>query len=330
MIPWMVRKPTREHPMPAISAEPSPPRRPRSNVQLQRAPRCGARTRAGCPCQAPAIRGKLRCRMHGGRSTGPRTPEGLARLRAARTIHGRYSAAARAEARHVRMITTRVRLLCEATRLRHWLPAPMTARLMAGAAELGAPPDPGWGRTPDRATEAAALGPWRAAIAAAKEAKRAAKALVSGGGAADGAFRACGTEAHTPVRGATDRFESLPEVHAPVGLAAPWSETAPKPPAPALGSAGRPAPTDGGTPASRGALLAELARRAGASGTATPQGAISAAERHAPERGAKYAPAAHAPVAPPDAQPEASRPLNRAQRRRLKALRRRMRRSAGG
>jgi hypothetical protein len=30
--------------------------------------------------------------MHGGASTGPRTAEGLERIRAARTIHGRYSA----------------------------------------------------------------------------------------------------------------------------------------------------------------------------------------------------------------------------------------------
>jgi hypothetical protein len=29
-----------------------------------------------------------RCRMHGGRSTGPKTPEGLARLAAAHTTHG--------------------------------------------------------------------------------------------------------------------------------------------------------------------------------------------------------------------------------------------------
>jgi hypothetical protein len=29
-----------------------------------------------------------RCRMHGGKSTGPRTPEGLERLRAARMVHG--------------------------------------------------------------------------------------------------------------------------------------------------------------------------------------------------------------------------------------------------
>jgi hypothetical protein len=32
--------------------------------------RCGARTRSGGPCQAPAVAGKARCRMHGG---APRT-----------------------------------------------------------------------------------------------------------------------------------------------------------------------------------------------------------------------------------------------------------------
>ena len=73
----------------------------RGNPNLALAPRCGARTRAGCPCRAPAIRGKLRCRMHGGRSTGPRTEEGLTRLRIARTIHGHYGAEARARDRHL-------------------------------------------------------------------------------------------------------------------------------------------------------------------------------------------------------------------------------------
>jgi hypothetical protein len=47
------------------------------------APRCDARTRVGCPCRQPAM-ANGRCRMHGGLSTGPRTPEGLARSRAAR------------------------------------------------------------------------------------------------------------------------------------------------------------------------------------------------------------------------------------------------------
>jgi hypothetical protein len=39
-------------------------------LNLRQAPRCGARTRAGTPCQSPAIRGRRRCRLHGGRSTG--------------------------------------------------------------------------------------------------------------------------------------------------------------------------------------------------------------------------------------------------------------------
>jgi hypothetical protein len=37
---------------------------------LRRAPRCGARTRAGTPCQRPAMRGYRRCRLHGGLSPG--------------------------------------------------------------------------------------------------------------------------------------------------------------------------------------------------------------------------------------------------------------------
>jgi hypothetical protein len=55
------------------------------------APRCGARTRAGECCRQPAMRNG-RCRMHGGRSTGPRTAEGRARCAAARRTHGFYSA----------------------------------------------------------------------------------------------------------------------------------------------------------------------------------------------------------------------------------------------
>jgi hypothetical protein len=56
------------------------------------APRCGACTRAGCPCRQPAM-ANGRCRFHGGKSTGPRTAAGLARSRAARRTHGGYSAA---------------------------------------------------------------------------------------------------------------------------------------------------------------------------------------------------------------------------------------------
>jgi hypothetical protein len=65
------------------------------------APRCGAMTRHGKECRAPAMRNG-RCRMHGGLSTGPRTPEGLERSRRARWKHGLYSAEAKAEARFFR------------------------------------------------------------------------------------------------------------------------------------------------------------------------------------------------------------------------------------
>ena len=60
-------------------------------VNPMQPPRCGARTRGGRPCQAWPVRGRRRCRLHGGLSTGPTTPEGLERSRRARWIHGRYS-----------------------------------------------------------------------------------------------------------------------------------------------------------------------------------------------------------------------------------------------
>ena len=39
---------------------------PRNTGPMLNAPRCGAKTRSGRHCQAPAARGKRRCRMHGG------------------------------------------------------------------------------------------------------------------------------------------------------------------------------------------------------------------------------------------------------------------------
>lgn len=33
--------------------------------------RCGAKTRQGTPCQKPALRGKTRCQLHGGRAGAP-------------------------------------------------------------------------------------------------------------------------------------------------------------------------------------------------------------------------------------------------------------------
>lgn len=41
---------------------------------------CGAKTRAGHPCGQKSEPGKRRCKWHGGKSTGPKTPEGKARI----------------------------------------------------------------------------------------------------------------------------------------------------------------------------------------------------------------------------------------------------------
>ncbi|WP_443027212.1 HGGxSTG domain-containing protein [Sphingomonas sp. LR60] len=42
--------------------------------KAHQSPRCLARTRSGTACQSPAVRGKRRCRMHGG--TNPGAPRG--------------------------------------------------------------------------------------------------------------------------------------------------------------------------------------------------------------------------------------------------------------
>jgi len=52
---------------------------------------CSATTRSATPCQKPPMKGKKRCRLHGGLSTGPRTAEGKARIAAAHWKHGRRS-----------------------------------------------------------------------------------------------------------------------------------------------------------------------------------------------------------------------------------------------
>ncbi len=49
-----------------------------SNNLMQKAhdaPRCGAKTRRGTPCQSPMVRGRKRCRMHGG-AYGSGAPKG--------------------------------------------------------------------------------------------------------------------------------------------------------------------------------------------------------------------------------------------------------------
>ena len=60
--------------------------------------RCNAKSkRTKQQCRNPAIKGKTKCKHHGGRSTGSRTPEGKARQIKANTIHGRETRAIRKE-----------------------------------------------------------------------------------------------------------------------------------------------------------------------------------------------------------------------------------------
>ena len=62
--------------------------------------RCNAKSkRTGERCKAPSVRGKSKCRTHGGASTGPRTAEGRARCAAAKRTHGTDSRAMRTERR---------------------------------------------------------------------------------------------------------------------------------------------------------------------------------------------------------------------------------------
>lgn len=61
--------------------------------------RCGAKTRSGTPCKKAAMKGRARCRNHGGKSTGPRTEAGRARIAAAQTTHGKLTKGKRAEAK---------------------------------------------------------------------------------------------------------------------------------------------------------------------------------------------------------------------------------------
>jgi len=68
--------------------------------------RCLAKTRKGTPCQNPVVADRNRCRMHGGKSTGPRTLEGKARSIAAHTKHGRGS---RAHVEKVKAINAELR-----------------------------------------------------------------------------------------------------------------------------------------------------------------------------------------------------------------------------
>jgi uncharacterized protein YjcR len=61
--------------------------------------RCGAKTRSGAYCKSPAVRGKQRCRMHGG-ARGSGAPKGNRNA----LKHGLYTKASIEEQKHVRAL----------------------------------------------------------------------------------------------------------------------------------------------------------------------------------------------------------------------------------
>jgi hypothetical protein len=99
---------------------------------LRSLPCCGARTRAGLACRRFGTKRNGRCRLHGGASTGPRTPEGRARIAARMTTHGRYTKQARARGA--------MALLLHSIQAANRAPIPSTATLRDALAGRGRPP----------------------------------------------------------------------------------------------------------------------------------------------------------------------------------------------
>lgn len=86
----------------------SPLRNGNLQGDFRKGARCGAKTRRGSRCQCPAM-ANGRCRLHGGKSTGPKTAEGIDRIRRALTKHGKYSEAAKNERRRYRELIRHAR-----------------------------------------------------------------------------------------------------------------------------------------------------------------------------------------------------------------------------
>ncbi len=67
---------------------------------LAKARRCGAKTRAGHPCRQAAVRGRGRCRMHGG-AKGSGGPQGKRNGNFRHGLHTREAKMMRAEMRAI-------------------------------------------------------------------------------------------------------------------------------------------------------------------------------------------------------------------------------------
>jgi hypothetical protein len=78
----------------------------RTTGPMLASPRCGAKTRAGGACRSPAVRGKKRCRMHGG-ARGSGAPRANQNARK----HGLFSRDAIAERRQIQALLGEARKL---------------------------------------------------------------------------------------------------------------------------------------------------------------------------------------------------------------------------
>ena len=80
----------------------------RNTAPMLASRRCGARTRCGSPCRSPAVRGKNRCRMHGG-APGSGAPQGNKNA----LQHGLYTREAIGERRRVAELIKQTRALID-------------------------------------------------------------------------------------------------------------------------------------------------------------------------------------------------------------------------
>jgi hypothetical protein len=80
--------------------------RARNVSSMLASPRCGAKIRSGRSCRSPAVRGKRRCRMHGG-TPGSGAPRGNRNARR----HGLFTSDAIAERKQIRDLLGEARKL---------------------------------------------------------------------------------------------------------------------------------------------------------------------------------------------------------------------------
>lgn len=80
----------------------------RNTSPMLASPRCGAKTRAGGSCRSAAVRGKRRCRMHGG-APGAGAPKGNRNARR----HGLFTGDAIAGRKRIGALLGEVRKLLQ-------------------------------------------------------------------------------------------------------------------------------------------------------------------------------------------------------------------------